>query len=140
MQFRVLTIHAESSCSRGPELTQTERPSPSLMMIAHCYRPDLCPSLCPRISAEPDPHLVSPVLLTHSQLCHLTGRAHTASSQLSFKLSWRGLAPLQLVSLSQDEENAELRAKCVACYQHYKAGVSAKSAASCTKYEENFKA
>ena len=28
MQFRVLTIHAESSCSRGPELTQTERPSP----------------------------------------------------------------------------------------------------------------
>ena len=86
MQFRVLTIHAESSCSRGPGLTQTERPSPRLMMIAHCYRPDLCPSLCPRISAEPDPHLVSPVLLTHSQLCHLTGRGPTlpaASSHLN---------------------------------------------------------
>ena len=33
-----------------------------------------------------------------------------------------------------------MEANCVACYQRYKAGVSAKSAASCTKYEENFKA
>ena len=32
-----------------------------------------------------------------------------------------------------------MKANCVACYQRYTADVSAKSAASCTKYEENFK-
>ena len=84
MQFRVLTIHAEFTLKR-PELTQTERPSPlCLMMIAHC-RPDLCPSLPPHQQSQPAPGVVSPVLLTHSQLCHLPGRAPTlpASSHLN---------------------------------------------------------
>ena len=91
MQFRVLTIHAQEGAWTDADREGGLAPYPVKSdddCSLELYRPDLCPSLCPRISALSQTRTCC--LLTHSQLCHLTGRGLTTQhSQLSFKLSWR---------------------------------------------------